>query len=154
MAIQQRMRVLFEDVFPEGAFVVGEVEPVEDYELIRAAREAGREPGDVQTRDKVTEKRVWQVRVVDGDSMARKGQTEVVVKIGADQQPVPPPKIEGLPFRPVMFENLTVTAWIDDRGNRPNIAWSFRADGMRAPKPGEVATPSKGPAAVSEKGAA
>ena len=25
MAIQQRMRVLFEDVFPEGAFVVGEV---------------------------------------------------------------------------------------------------------------------------------
>jgi hypothetical protein len=30
MAIQQRMRVPFEDVFPEGAFVVGEVEPVEE----------------------------------------------------------------------------------------------------------------------------
>lgn len=157
MAIQQRMRVPFEDVFPQGAFVVGEVEPVEEYELIRAAKEAGREPGDVQTRDKVTDKRVWQVRVVDADSEARKGQTEVVVKISADQQPVPPGKLEGLPFRPVVFEDLTVTAWIDDRGNRPNIAWSLRASGMRAPKPGEGAASTGSPKAASgsaEKGAA
>ena len=135
MAIQQRMRVLFEDVFPEGAFVVGEVEPVEDYELIRAAREAGREPGDVQTRDKVTEKRVWQVRVVDADPEARKGQTEQVVKISADVQPVPPEMMEGLPFRPVMFEGLTVTAYIDESRSRARIAWSLRADGMASAKP-------------------
>ena len=134
MAIQQRMRVLFEDVFPEGAFVVGEVEPVEDYELIRAAREAGREPGDVQTRDKVTEKRVWQVRVVDADPEARKGQTEQVVKISADVQPVPPEMMEGLPFRPVMFEGLTVTAYIDESRSRARIAWSLRADGMASPR--------------------
>ena len=154
MAIQQRMRVQFEDVFPDGAFVVGEVEPVEDYDLIRAAKDAGREPGDVQTRDKVTDKRVWQVRVVDGDSEARKGQTEVTVKIGADQQPVPPPKLDGLPFRPVVFDNLTVTAWIDDRGSRPQIAWSFRADGMSAPKPGASGNGSTSPKPATEKGVA
>jgi hypothetical protein len=38
--------------------MVGKDEPVDDYELIKAARTAGRESGDVQIRDKVTEKRV------------------------------------------------------------------------------------------------
>jgi hypothetical protein len=75
------------------------------------------------------------------------------VKISADQQPVPPPKLEGLPFRPVVFENLTVTAWLDDRGSRPTIAWSFRADGMSAPKPSAANGSSAGKAAA-EKGAA
>ena len=49
------MRVPFEDVFPAGAFMVGEVTPVEDFDMVKAAREAGREPGDVQLRDKVSE---------------------------------------------------------------------------------------------------
>jgi hypothetical protein len=73
----------------------------------------------------------------------------VVVKISADQQPVPPGKLEGLPFRPVVFEDLTVTAWIDDRGSRPNIAWSLRASGMRAPRPGEGVASTGSQKAVS-----
>ena len=76
------------------------------------------------------------------------------MKIAADVQPVPPPKVEGQKLRPVEFENLTVTAWIDDRGKRPKIGWSFRAEGMRAPgaKPnGSTAVKAPGPA---EKGAA
>ena len=134
MAVQQRMRVLFEDIFPAGAFMVGEVEPVEDFDLIVAAKNAGREAGDVQVRDKVNDKRVWQVRVVDADPEARKGQTELTVKISADQQPVPPETLPGLPFRPVEFEGLTATAWIDDsRPNRPKVAWSLRASAMKAP---------------------
>ena len=84
--------------------------------------------------------RVWEVRVVDYDEEARKNQTEVMVKIAADVQPVPPSKVEGQKLRPVEFENLTVTAWIDDRGKRPKIAWSFRADGMHAPKPSRRST--------------
>jgi hypothetical protein len=133
MAVQQRMRVPFEDVFPAGAYMVGEVEPVEDFDLIRAARESGRDPGDVQTRDKVTGKRVWQVRVVDADPEARKGQTELVVKVSADVQPVPPAALDGLPFRPVVFERLTVTAYVDESRGRPRIAWSLRAEGLSAP---------------------
>lgn len=81
MALQQRMRVHFEDVFPAGAYMVGEVEPAEDFDKIREAREAGRETGGVQVRDKVNDKRVWQVRVVDADPEARKGQTELTVKL-------------------------------------------------------------------------
>lgn len=74
MSVSQRMRVPFGDVFPEGAYMVGEVEPVEHYELIKAAKAAGRDPGDVQLRDKVTEKRVWSVRVIDADPLARRGK--------------------------------------------------------------------------------
>lgn len=153
MAVQQRMRVPFEDVFPAGAYIVGEVEAVEDFDQIQAAKAAGREPGDVQLRDKVTEKRVWQVRVVDADPEARKGQTEQTVKISADVQPVPPPHLDGLPFRPVVFDNLTVTAWIDDSRSRPRIAWSLRAEGMSAPKPNGSSS-AAGQARAAEKGAA
>lgn len=151
MAVQQRMRVPFDDVFPAGAYIVGEVEAVEDFDQIQAAKAAGREPGDVQMRDKVTDKRVWQVRVVDADPEARKGQTEQTVKISADVQPVPPPHLDSLPFRPVVFDNLTVTAWIDDSRSRPRIAWSLRAQGMSAPKQNGSAA---GQGRASEKGAA
>ena len=144
MAIQPRIRVLFEDVFPDGALMRGEVTAVEDFDALQAAKAAGREPGDIQLRDKVTGLRVREVRVVDLDENARKGQGEVTVKISADVQPVPPPKLEGQKLRPVEFENLTATAWIDDRGNRPNIAWSYRADAARAPGAKPASGPSNG----------
>lgn len=153
MAIQPRIRVLFEDVFPDGALMRGEVTAVEDFDALQAAKAAGREPGDIQLRDKVTGLRVWEVRVVDLDENARKGQGEVTVKISADVQPVPPPKLEGQKLRPVEFENLTATAWIDDRGNRPNIAWSYRADAVRAPG-AKAASGSSNGQRQGEKGAA
>jgi hypothetical protein len=154
MAIQQRMRVNFDDVFPEGALMRGEVTAVEDFDAIQRAKAEGKEPGDVQVRDKLTGERVWEVRVVDLDDEAGKGQGEVTVKIAAEHQPVPPPRVEGQKLRPVEFEGLTVTGWIDDRGNRPKLAWSLRAEGMRAPgsKPA-TSTPAK-PQAAAEKGAA
>src|SRR6478752_3661114 len=142
MAIQQRIPVAFESVFPAGAYMVGEVEALEDYDALMAAKNAGKEPGDVQLRDKVTGMRVWQVRVVDADPEARKGETELVVKIAADVQPVPPPVMEGLPFRPVVFEGLTLTAWTDESRSRPKVAWSIRASAMAAPKGKGTTQPS------------
>ena len=154
MAIQQRMRVPFDDVFPEGALMRGDVAAVEDFDRIQAAKAEGREPGDVQVRDKVTGERVWEVRVVDLDEEAAKGQGEVTVKIAGEHQPVPPPKVEGQKLRPVEFENLTVTAWIDDRGKRPKIGWSLRADGMRAPGTKSATPAPSKPTSAPEKGAA
>ncbi|KRF28348.1 hypothetical protein [Phycicoccus sp. Soil802] len=100
MAIQQRMRVRFEDVFPEGVGMRGSVTAVEDFDLIQAAKAEGREPGDVRVRDKESGLRVWEVRVVDYDEEAPKNQGEVTVKIAADVQPVPPSKVEGQKLRP------------------------------------------------------
>ena len=78
--------------------------------------------------------------MIDADELARKGQVEVVVKIAGDHQPMPPAHAEGVPFRPVEFENLTATPYIDESRNRPRIAWSFRASGMHAPG---AATPTR-----------
>ena len=135
MAIQGALPLDHATVFPNGAFVVGEVSAVEDFDAAKAAREAGRS-ADTQARDKASGKRLWQVRVIDADELARKGQVEVVVKIAGDHQPMPPAHAQGVPFRPVEFENLTATPYIDESRNRPRIAWSFRAAGMHAPGKG------------------
>lgn len=132
MAIQGALRLDHTTVFPNGAFVVGEVSAVEDFDVAQAAKESSRSV-DTQARDKATGLRLWQVRVVDADQDARKGQVEVVVKIAAEHQPVPPALCDGMPFRPVEFDGLTATPWIDESRSRPRIAWSFRASGMRAP---------------------
>ena len=132
MTIQSGLPVAHDAVFPNGAFVVGEVTPVEDFDAAKAAREAGKQV-DTQSRDKHSGVRLWQVRVIDADELARKGQVEVVVKIAAEVQPVPPELAAGVPFRPVEFDNLTATPWVDTSRSRPRIAWSLKATGMHAP---------------------
>lgn len=129
MAVQTRFPIRMDDVFPEGAYMVGEVTAAEDYEKKKAGEV------DVQVRDKVTGQRVWQVRVLDPDPQARKGQAEINVKVSADQQPVPPKTPMTGPFRQVAFEGLTLTPYVDTNGNFPRQAFSFRATGFADPKP-------------------
>lgn len=123
MAVPSRIPVRFEDVFPAGAFVLG-VEASSDYEKVKAKLP------DVQARDKDTGERVWVVRVLDADPAAR--QAEVKVKITGEVQPVPPEVMAGTPFRPVVFEGLTVTPWVDTNGSRPRQAFALRAAAMVA----------------------
>lgn len=129
MAVPTRIPVRTEDVFPLGVFVIS-VEPLNDYEktLAKAA--------DPQERDKDTGMRLWQVRVMDGDPNAR--TSEVKIKVAVDVQPVPPPALPGTPFRPVEFDGLTVTPYVDSqRCNgrsdrcRARNAYSLRATAMR-----------------------
>jgi hypothetical protein len=135
MAINGRFRVSMADVFPAGAFVVGEVEAVRDFDKSTPERFA-------QAKDRETGEPVWSVPVLDADESAPKGAKTVVVKISAPVQPVPLQAVAGLPFRPVEFEGLTVTPYVDDRRNR--VAYSLRARAMRALASGTKA--SSGPA--------
>jgi hypothetical protein len=123
MAVPQRIPVRFDDVFPHGAFVLG-VEAVNDFEKARSG------VGDPQERDKDTGERLWAVRVMDADPAAR--TSELKVKIAAPVQPVPPEPIAGTPFRPVEFEGLTVTPYVDTNRQRPRQGYSLRASAMRA----------------------
>lgn len=127
MAIQGAIPLGQDLVFPHGAFVVGEVEAVQDFDRKQAGEV------DIQSRDKNTGERLWAVRVLDADPESRRGQAEVVVKIAGEHQPVPPDEIPGLPFRPVVFEGLTATPWVDTNRARPRLAWSLRAARMSAP---------------------
>ncbi|MGH3916297.1 MAG: plasmid replication, integration and excision activator [Pseudonocardiaceae bacterium] len=139
MAIGGRFRVSMGEVFPCGAFVVGEVEPVRDFEKSSKDR-------PVQAKDRDSGELVWSVSVLDADESAPKGAKTVVVKISAAVQPVPPEAVEvhGMKFRPVEFEGLVVTPYVDDKRNR--VAYSLRASGMHAPTRG-VRNPSEGKAA-------
>lgn len=117
--------VEFAQVFRAGAFVTGEVEPVRDFDAKGAA--------PVQKRDKNTNLPMWQVSVHDADPNARGAAKAVKVLLLDERQPVPPPALEGLPFRPVEFDGLTVTPYVSEGTGRPRVAYSIRARVMRAP---------------------
>lgn len=120
----ERFEITHDRLFPNGAFVVGPVEPVKDFDAKKGS--------DDQKRDKTTGVRMWQCAVHDADENAR--VHELKVKFVADHQPVPPPELAGTPFRPVEFEGLTVLPYVEDRPNgRSRLAWSIQATGMHAP---------------------
>ncbi|CUU61099.1 hypothetical protein Ga0074812_15611 [Parafrankia irregularis] len=126
MAVPMRIPVRFGDVFPHGAFVLG-VEADRDFEKVKAG------VVDSQVRDKETGARVWVVRVLDATPDLRAGQAEVKVKIVTEHQPVPPEVMPGTPFRPVEFDGMTVTAYVDQSRKTPRVGFSLRAREMRAP---------------------
>jgi hypothetical protein len=129
VAITNKIPVRFGDVFPHGAFVVGDVEPVRDFD--KSTRERA-----VQATDRDTGLPVWSVSVLDPDPDARKDAKTVTVKIAAPVQPVPPEAAAGMPIRPVEFDGMTVTPYLAENGGRPRVAYSLRATAMRAPQAG------------------
>lgn len=140
MAISHKITMSHDEAFQHGAFVVTEVEKVRDFD--KSSKD-----NFVQQVDKETGLPLWEVGVHDADPMARKANRQITVKIAAEHQPVPPEAVPGTPFRPVEFEGLTATPYIDDKACKPaapgerhrcraRIAYSFRATGMRAPSKG------------------
>ncbi|MCT1765939.1 plasmid replication, integration and excision activator [Brevibacterium casei] len=128
MAMQRRFPVDHADVFPAGAFLKGGLEPVADFNAERRAD--GSRP---QQLDKDSGLPMWQVMVLDADEEAGKKETAISIKIAAKVQPVPPENTTPFPWTPVEFVGLTALAYVDDNGNRPRLAWSFRAESLKAP---------------------
>jgi hypothetical protein len=126
MAIKGAIPMRHGDVFPLGCFVVGEVQPMRDFD--RSTKEQA-----IQAVDRESGDLVWAVDVIDADPDAR--EKTVRVKLSASHQPVPPETAPGVPFRPVEFEGLTATPYVATTASgRGRLAWSLRATGMRAPK--------------------
>ncbi len=126
MAVQGPFKVDFNEVFPHGCAVVGEVSAQVDFE-------ASTRENRIQARDKATGELVWTVDVMDFDPEAR--ERTFKVKIAAPVQPVPPEAANGMPVRPVFLEGLTVTPYLKEVGNgRSRIAYSLRASGMASPR--------------------
>ncbi len=139
MAMPRKVPVNFDTVFPHGAYMVGEISPVRDYD--RSTKD-----NLVQATDPDTGLPIWAVDVVDADPDATKSTRTMTVKVTAKVQPVLPASDNGLPFRPVEFDKMTATAYIDENGNFSRIAWSLRASEVRPPVPG--AKPSSDKAAA------
>jgi hypothetical protein len=139
MAMPRKIPVDFGVAFPHGAYAVGEVQPVRDYDKSTKDR-------IVQAADPDTGLPLWSIEVVDGDPEAKKSNRTMAVKITAKVQPVLPEALAGLPFTPVEFDKLTATAYIEENGNFSRIAWSLRAADVRAPSRSSKPVPEKVPA--------
>ena len=135
MAIAKRFKISHDEVFPFGAYLVGEVGPVFDFE--KSSKDL-----KVQQVDKDSGLLLWSVEVLDADPEAGKKSKTVTVKLAARVQPVPPEALPGLPFRPVVFQGLTALPYIDDAGKFSRIVWSFKAEAMTAPGKPESPTAS------------
>ncbi|GLX96766.1 plasmid replication, integration and excision activator [Herbidospora sp. NBRC 101105] len=125
MALKGPISVTFAQVFPHGCYVVGEVEPVKDFDASTNGR-------FVQTRDKQSGELVWQVPVLDADPEVKPAQKTVSVKILAPVQPVPPAPMPGLPITPVEFDGIAVTPYVNGSGR---LAWSIKVREMHTPRP-------------------
>jgi hypothetical protein len=125
MALQSAIPVDFTAYFPNGAAIISETA-----EAV-ALWEDGKNVG--QAHDKTSGKPLWSVRVIDLDGSARKGQSEVVVKIPSATEPQLPPTMTGLPLRPVVFDDLSVTPYVQEGTGRPRVAFSLRASSMKQP---------------------
>jgi hypothetical protein len=129
------------------------VSPVNDFEASSKERK-------VQAVDPLCGLPQWVAECFDGDPEAR--EKSFKVKIAAPYQPEMPPVLAGTPFRPVEFEGLKVTAWVDNsrctapkpglhHNCRAKQGVSLNATGLRAPsvglKPKAAAGPGDGKAA-------
>jgi len=96
----------------------------------------------VQSKDKATGLPLWVVEMIDGDSSARDKTAKI--KVASANQPVLPAGSAGVPFVPVEFAGLTVTPYVNQAGR---LAYSFKATGARALRPGRPAAEPKDNAA-------
>jgi hypothetical protein len=126
MALGRHIPITNELVFPAGAYAVGAVEQVVDFEA--STREQ-----KVQAHDRDSGLPTWAISVFDADPDAR--AKVVRVKISARNPPTLPPAPASAPFPSVAFEGLTATPYVDTSGSRPRLAWSFRATAVRGASP-------------------
>jgi hypothetical protein len=122
MALSRHIPITNELVFPAGAYAVGAVEQVVDFEA--STREQR-----VQAHDRDSGLPTWAISVFDADPEAR--AKVIRVKISARNPPTLPPAPAGAPFPSVAFEGLTATPYVDTSGSRPRLAWAFRASAVR-----------------------
>ncbi|MGW0227391.1 plasmid replication, integration and excision activator [Actinopolymorpha singaporensis] len=153
MAMETRIPVANEHAFPHGAyaFISTEVKPARDFE--KSTRDTL-----VQMIDRDTELPVWTFDVLDADPNAEGKNAAITVRILSKYQPTLPEAPAGSPVRPVEFEGLTGTPYVDSQrctGNGPGphrcrsrLAWSWRASAIVAPTPTSAA---RGPASKASQ---
>ena len=130
MAVPQgkRFEMPFEEMFPEGLFLVGDIQPVTEYQ----SQEDKARNRPVRPRiDELTGLPLY--RGTFADPSAEKARDKSIqVEFTAKVQPVPPAAIPGLPLRAVVLEGLSVQPRAETSGQAKWITWVVRATGMRA----------------------
>ncbi|MGH3858890.1 hypothetical protein [Actinokineospora sp.] len=143
----RRFPIEFDDAFPQGLVLMGEVAPDTECQS-REDRAAGRPVR--QKVDESTGKRRWKATVTDPNEQTSK-RAPFDVTFLADVQPVPT-TTEVLPcMRPVELEGLTAETRVAGNGEFKYQSYLFRATGFRtAGVAGGGQCKSAGPAEASK----
>jgi hypothetical protein len=112
MAIKGAIPVVFDDVYPHGAFASGDVEKVKDWDRSTAKEFV---QAEVEAMDpasgEVVRLPAWSVVILDGDPTEK--ADPVVVQVLSRHQPVLPEPVPGMPFRPVVLEGMVIEAVVN-----------------------------------------
>ena len=124
-----RLSADFDEWFPQGLYLVGDIVPVTEYQ----SQEDRARNRPVRPRtDEATGLPLF--RGTFADPAAEKDREKsVTVEFAAKVQPVPPAAVAGMPFRPVVLENMTVQPRAEVSGQAKWITWVIRAAGMAVP---------------------
>jgi hypothetical protein len=118
-----RFAVDFDEWFPQGLYLVGEIQAVSEYQ----SQEDRARNRPVRPRlDEVSGRPLF--RGTFADPSAEKDR-----EFACAHQPVPPETVPGLPFRPVVLEGMTVQPRAEVSGQAKWLTWVIRAVGMTAP---------------------
>jgi hypothetical protein len=124
-----RFLVDFDEWFPQGLYLVGEITAVTEYQ----SQEDKARNRPVRPRvDEATGRPLFRGTFAD-PSADKDREKSVTVEFACTHQPVPPESVPGLPFRPVVLEGMTVAPRAETSGQAKWITWTIRASGMRAP---------------------
>jgi hypothetical protein len=124
-----RFSVDFDEWFPQGLYLVGEITPVTEYQ----SQEDKARNRPVRPRvDEVTGRPLFRGTFAD-PSAEKDREKSVTVEFACAHQPVPPAAVAGLPFRPVVLEGMTVAPRAETSGQAKWLTWTIRATGMTAP---------------------
>lgn len=136
MAIPRKLPIDCGTVFPFGAYMVGEISPLRDYDRSTKTEV-------VQAIDPDTGLLLWAVDVVDADPDAKKSNRTMTIKVSAKVQPVLDKPEGDSPFRQVEFDGMTATAYIEEVGTFSRVSWSLRAQGVKTSTPRAAARTDK-----------
>jgi hypothetical protein len=135
-----RLTADFDEWFPQGLYLVGEIVPMTEYQ----SQEDRARNRPVRPRtDEVTGLPLF--RGTFADPAAEKDREKsVTVELAAKVQPVPPAAMPGVPFRPVVLEGMTVQPRAETSGQAKWITWVVRATGLAAPAGATAGKPAAG----------
>ena len=148
-----RLPADFDEWFPQGLYLVGDITPVTDYQ---SAEDKARNRPVRPRIDEVSGLPLFRGTFAD-PSAEKDRDKSVTVEFACAHQPVPPEAIPGAPFRPVVLESMTVAPRAEASGQAKWITWTIQATGMKAPAATTASTsaagrsaPGKPTAGVSE----
>ena len=147
---QARFPVDFDQWYPQGLYLVGEIQAVTEYQ----SQEDRARNRPIRPRlDEVTGLPLFRGTFAD-PSAEKDREKSFTVEFACAHQPVPPPTAPGVPLRSVVLEGMTVQPRAEASGQAKWITWIVRATGMSAPDTGAITKHTAGRPAVSSDAAA